>query len=108
MNEEKFKNEVEERWGGDHRNRRHGRVWTGLLLLIIGGLLLLKIANPFLFPNWFFTWPVFLIAIGLFSGLRHGFRGPFWLIMLVIGGIFLAGDLNPTMHMERFIWPVIL
>ncbi|MFL5807970.1 MAG: LiaF transmembrane domain-containing protein, partial [Flavisolibacter sp.] len=107
MNEERFKKEVEERWGGHRRNRTH-RVWTGLLLFIIGGLLLLKIVNPFLFPYWFFTWPVLMIGIGLFSGIRHGFRGPFWLIMITLGSIFLAGQLNPTMHLERFIWPIML
>jgi predicted membrane protein len=108
MNEEKFKKEVEERWGGDRRHRRHGRVWSGLLLLVIGGLLLVRGIEPLLFPGWFFTWPMLLIAIGLISGFRHGFRGPFWIIMVVVGGIFLAGEINPSMDVERFTWPLIL
>src|SRR5215213_766333 len=107
MNEERFKNNIEERWGRDGRHRGHGRVWTGLLLLIIGGLLLLRTANLVIFPSWFFTWPVLLIAMGLFSGLRHGFRGPLWLILILVGGIGLVGRMDPSLHLERFLWPIV-
>jgi predicted membrane protein len=107
MNEEQFKNRIEERWGHHERRSRHGRVWTGLFLVIVGGLLLLKTANIILFPGWFFTWPMLMIAIGLFSGIRHGFRGPLWIIFLVVGGINLAQNLDPTLQLHRFMWPVI-
>ena len=60
-----------------------------------------------IFPMWFFTWPVLLIAIGLFSGIRHGFRGPFWIIMILIGGFFLAGKIDRDLGIEKFIWPVV-
>lgn len=103
---ERFKNRIEERWG--RRKRGHGRIWTGLLLLVIGGLLLLKTANILFFPSWFFTTPVLLITIGLFIGLRHRFRGPVWFILMLIGGILLADRIDPTMDLRRFMWPVII
>jgi predicted membrane protein len=103
---ERFKKRIEERWG--HRRSKHGRLWTGLLLLIIGGLLLLKTANIVVFPSWFFTTPVLLMAIGLFIGLKHGFRGPVWFILILIGGILLADRIDPTMDLHRFMWPLIL
>jgi predicted membrane protein len=106
MNEERFKREIHERWGS-HRRRGHGGVWTGLLLLIIGGLLLLKTANLILFPSWFFTWPVLLIGIGLVSGLRHGFRGPLWIILILVGSFSLADHIDPTLNMDRFMWPFV-
>src|SRR3546814_14884824 len=31
-----------------------------------------------------------LISLGIFAGIKHGFRPGGWLIMLLIGGIFLA------------------
>ena len=65
---ERFKKRIEDRWG--HKKRGHGRLWTGLLLLVIGGLLLLKTANILIFPSWFFTTPVLLIAIGLFFWIK--------------------------------------
>lgn len=106
MNEQE-KNEWRERWEAGARRRAHGRVWTGLLLLIIGGFLLLRASGAVYFPGWFFSWPVLLIAIGMFSGLRHGFRGPFWLIMIFIGAFSLVDRLNPQMDLDRFIWPVV-
>lgn len=107
MNED-FKNEVESRWGDFERRKKHGRIWAGLFLLVAGGLLLLKTLNVFFFPAWFFTWPVFLIAIGLFSGLRHNFRGGFWLIAIFIGGLLLWDRMNPSLYLNRFIAPIII
>jgi len=108
MNEQEFKNKIEEKWGGDPKMRSRGRVLTGLLLFFIGILLLLKTANWVWFPNWFFTWPMLFVALGIFSGLKHGFRGGGWVVFLLIGGLFLANEINPTYHMDRFVWPIIL
>lgn len=108
MREDNFKNEIEKRWGGYEKRRHKGRIWTGALLFLIGGLLLLKSANLMFFPGWFFTWPMLFIAIGLISGFKHNFRGPFWIIMLMIGGITLADNLNPALNLDRFMWPVII
>jgi hypothetical protein len=106
MNEQEFKNKIDERWGKHGRSR--GRIWSGLLIFCIGILLLLKTSNLIWFPTWFFTWPMLFIAIGLFSGLKHGFRGGPWLIFLLIGGLSLADHIDPTLHIDRFIWPMVL
>ena len=108
MNEQDFKNRIEERWGGDPKTRSRGRVLTGLLLFFIGILLLLKTSNWVWFPGWFFTWPMILITIGIFMGLKHGFRGGGWMIMLIIGGVFLVNEIDHSYHMERYVWPIIL
>src|SRR5207249_3037223 len=76
-------------------------------LLIIGGLLLAR-ASGVVFPAWFFTWPMLLIAIGVFSGIRHGFRRMGWLIPIVIGGIFLADRISPDFHLRPYLWPIIV
>ena len=107
MNED-FTNEVERRWGRHERRSRRGRVWAGFFLLLVGGLLLLKILNVFFFPAWFFTWPVFLVAIGLFIGAKHGFRGGFWLLPILIGGLLLANEADPSLRLDRFIAPFII
>ncbi|MFL5788568.1 MAG: LiaF transmembrane domain-containing protein, partial [Flavisolibacter sp.] len=98
----------EERIGNFEKRTHRGRIWAGMFLLIIGGLLLLKSMNYILFPAWIFTWPVILIAIGLFSGVQHGFRGGFWLIMILIGGLFLLNDINPTLQLRRYIGPLAI
>ena len=105
---EGFKNNIENRWQQIEKRRRHGRVWAGLFLLIVGGLWLLKTMNIVFFPAWFLTWPVFLIALGLFIGAKHSFRGGGWLIPIIIGGFLLMDDINPSLNLNRFIAPVVL
>lgn len=87
--------------------RGPGRVWAGLFLLLIGGVLLLD-QMGFPLPDWLFSWHVLLIALGIFIGLRHNFRGAGWLIMIAVGGIYLIQDYYPDMHLHRFIWPGVL
>ena len=104
MNDQ-FKKEMQERWGYP-RGNRHGRLWAGLLLVAIGGLLLLKALQIVLFPWWFFTWPMLLIAFGLLSALKHGLRRGGWMVMLLIGGLFLANEIDPSLDLERFVAPI--
>jgi hypothetical protein len=93
----------------DDRNSRKGpgRVWAGLFLLLIGGILLLD-QMGFPLPDWLFNWHVLLIAVGIFIGLRHNFRGGGWLILIAVGSVYLAQDYYPDIHIHRFIWPGIL
>ena len=93
--------EVREDTGRRHRS---GRIWAGLLLLVIGGVLLLDQMN-FPLPDYLFNWHVLLIVIGLWIGLRHNFRGGAWLILMAVGGFFMIQDYYPESHVQRFIWP---
>ncbi len=59
-------------------------------------------------PDWLFSWHILLVAIGLFLGLRHNFRGGAWLILILVGGSFLIQDFYPKMELRRFIGPCVL
>ena len=86
-----------------------GRMWTGIFILLIGIVALLKVA--YVIPpewSWIYTWPVFLIALGLFIGIRHRFHGISWLILMLIGGAFLADHLYPDYNMQRYTWPIVM
>jgi len=85
--------------------RGPGRIWAGLFLLLIGGVLLLDQMG---FPDFLFRWEFLLIAFGVFIGLRHKFRGAAWLIMIAVGGVYLAQDYYHDFNIHRFIWPGIL
>jgi predicted membrane protein len=85
----------------------HGHIWTGVFLLLIGVFALMR-ASGIDFPQWLFSWQMFLIALGVFTGLKHGFRGSAWFIMIVIGGVFLLRDFYPELEVRRYIWPVAL
>ena len=87
--------------------RTNGNIWLGFLLLIIGGGLVLHQMNLAL-PYWLFTWKTLLITIGIFVGLRNGFQGASWIILILIGSIFLLQDLVPWLHWHQFGWPVAL
>ena len=86
---------------------RHDRFWTGLILILIGGALLLQKMGVAL-PYWLFTWPMILILIGLLSGFKHGFRNFSWLILICIGGFFLAEDIIPYFDAKHYFWPIMI
>ncbi|GAC1429164.1 MAG: hypothetical protein NVSMB7_05870 [Chitinophagaceae bacterium] len=49
-----------------------------------------------------------LIAVGIYTGLKHNFRGAGWLIPVIIGGIFLVDRFNIGLDLHRFIFPIIV
>ncbi|PWU01718.1 MAG: hypothetical protein C5B52_06765 [Bacteroidetes bacterium] len=90
----------------DIKNGRGGQVLLGIFLLTIGGLAIARQMVPD-FPSWVFSWQMLLIAIGVFVGFRHGFRGLGWLVPIVIGSIFLIDEFVPDLHWKPFSWPVV-
>src|ERR1700730_15096871 len=92
----------------DKRIRRRGsRIWIPIGLVFVGGALFLRQLGLGL-PDWLFNWPVLLIAIGIFSGLSHAFRGPGWLILILVGTFFLMDQMIPGIDIHRFIWPAVI
>src|ERR1044071_2392057 len=96
---EKRHEERKERWEAKRakwearRSEFHhgnGHIWTGALLLLIGGVALAKSLGVIM-PGWLFTWQMLLIVIGLFIGLKKGFRGG-WFVPVIIGGAFLLNE----------------
>jgi predicted membrane protein len=90
-----------------HQSSRAGNVWTGIFLLVIGGVALLK-AMLFPLPPWLFTWQMLLVGIGFFLGIRHNFRGAAWFILMVVGGVFLVSEFYPEVMIKQFLWPAAL
>jgi len=86
---------------------KHSRVWTGIFILLIGLVALLKASIPF-FPDWVFSWQMLLVALGMFIGVRHNFRGVAWFVLMLIGGIFLLNDIYPEFSLRRYMWPFAL
>jgi len=98
--------ETENKIKEEHRG---GRAFGGLIVVGVGVILLLKQMGTFLFPQWLFTWQMLLIVLGLFIGVRHGFRSwGGWLIMMLVGGIFLVKDYFPQYELSDYIWPIAI
>jgi predicted membrane protein len=100
----RFRDDIRNRYG---RSSGRSRVWIGLLLLIIGAVALLKVAL-FPIPEWVYDWPMILIALGLFLGIGHGFRGGVWFVLMLVGGAFLVRNNFPDLIMYKYIWPAAL
>lgn len=100
---------MQERWNNkDYQDmHRKGSIWTGVFIVLVGIAALLKASIPSI-PNWVFSWPSFLIALGFFIGIRHNFRGVAWFILMTVGGVFLFERINPDVSMHRYIWPLAL
>lgn len=75
------------------KNRNHSNsAWSGLILLIIGVVFFLRSFGIYI-PGWVISWPMLLVAIGLFIGFKRNFRGGGWLVMVLIGGYFTLGNI---------------
>lgn len=84
-----------------------GRFSGGVVLLLIGGALLARqLGTPL--PDWLFSWPMLLIVIGLFTGVKVRFRNPGWIIPTAIGVVFLADQFVQGVNLKPFIFPIIL
>ena len=91
----------------EYRSDRSSHIWTGVFILLIGVAALLK-ASLTDFPDWLFSWQTLLIALGVFIGLRHRFKGVAWFILIVIGTVFLANEIYPELTFRRYMWPLAL
>lgn len=85
----------------------NNHIWIGGILLIIGSVALLKMFG-IEFPDFLFSWQMLLIAIGLFVGIRKDFQGATWLILILIGSLFLINEFFVFDKLRRFLLPIIL
>ncbi len=84
----------------------NGRTMAGVIILIIGGVLLINQLNLFFIPSWLFSWPMWIIAYGLYMGGKYNFRKPIWIWMIVLGSAFLLTEnFNDA---DRFVWPAAI
>lgn len=89
-------------------NQKSGKALVGLILLGLGFVLLLKSLDLYFIPGWIFSWPVFLIIIGVFIGSRQGYDRPSAYMPLAIGVLFLSNKILPDLELSRFFWPFII
>lgn len=93
---------------GNRSSNNSGRVFGGIVLLIIGLAFFAREAGIY-FPHWLFSWPMILVAIGLFIGARRSFRSGGWMVLLLVGGVFLIDDIFDDLHLHvyQYLWPTL-
>jgi hypothetical protein len=104
-NKDITKTEKSERRQRDHN--RSGRVFGGLIIVAVGVIFLARETGVH-FPHWLFSWEMFLIALGVYVGARHSFRGFGWLIPIFIGSLLLVDDFYPYADLRDYMWPLII
>ena len=90
-----------------HRRRKRGTF--GFILVLVGAWWLLRRMDLVILPDWFFTWPMILIAIGAFNLIVHRFKNIGGYILIGIGSVFLLKrhiDFPP--EFELYFWPVMV
>lgn len=92
----------------NNKDPRRNKVMAGTVLLIVGLIILIHQLNFFFFPWWLFRWPMLLIVIGIYSGVKHNFRNAGWLILLFLGLFFLLDQIFPYANISGTFWPLIL
>jgi predicted membrane protein len=90
----------------NEKRRQEGRIFGGLILIVIGAALLLRNAG-FPLPYWLFSWPIILILIGIYSGVKHKFRNNTWIILIAIGSFFLF-DRVMDLSLQPYFWPIAI
>jgi predicted membrane protein len=96
---------MEKKFNGERREE--GRIIAGLILVGVGAALLLR-NTGFPLPYWLFTWPVILILVGIYSGVKHNFRNSSWMVMIAVGGFFLIDRIIPGLSLAPYFWPVLI
>ncbi|HRH34904.1 MAG TPA: hypothetical protein PKY12_07580 [Catalimonadaceae bacterium] len=96
--------QVKASWVKEHKR---GKIAGGLFLILIGGLLLGREFGMEI-PYWFISWKTFLIGMGIYLGIKNGYRSNFWIVPLLVGTSFLLVDFYPGMINRNLIWPVAL
>jgi predicted membrane protein len=87
--------------------KRKGRVLGGLVVVTVGTVLLAHKAGAEL-PEWLFTWPMIVVAAGIYQGARHNFSNFRWLIPVAIGLLFLTERFVEGFSIGNFMWPLII
>ncbi len=104
---EEFRRRMEERRMRWHQHSGKAHIWTGVFIMLIGVAALLRATVTGL-PEWLFSWQFLLIALGIFLGLRHRFKGAAWFFLILLGTAFLLRSYYPELEGRRYIWPLML
>lgn len=95
--------EIEKSYAMKHRSR----IISGVLLIVVGVLFFARKLGVE-FPDWLFTWQMFLVLLGFYIAAKHNFKSPGGYILMLIGAAFMVERFYPEFEIHEFFWPVFL
>jgi len=90
--------------------KRNSRALLGLILVVVGIVMIAGNLHwiPFEIRNWLFRWQTIVLTIGVILLVSKENKGP-GLVMVIIGGFFLAVDLvDNAYYLHRLFWPSMI
>jgi membrane-bound ClpP family serine protease len=81
----------------------HTKTIAGIILMALGVLLFFK-GISFLF---LISWPMFMIALGLYLGVKNHFRKNNAIVLIAVGVAFLLPNIIPSLSFAM-LWPLPL
>jgi predicted membrane protein len=91
----------------NHRSQKN-KEWVGYLIILFG-LLFLGRSFDFPLPEWLFSWPMFMVALGLSLGVSNRFKDWSWAVITGIGAIFLIDKIaGYDVRLTSMIFPLLL
>jgi len=84
-----------------------GRIWAGIIVIIVGAVWIAREAGADI-PRWVVSWPMGLIALGLFIAVRSNFRNWVFIIPLGFGVVELTERIFWDINIKPFFWPVLI
>lgn len=97
----------QKKWMGYSHNPI-AKVFLGIVFIAAGALLFADKLGYDIPYRWLFSWPMLLIVIGIYTGIKHSFRHFSWLILVGIGSIFLADRLIADFTITPYLWPIAI
>lgn len=89
-------------------HKRH-RMFFGMGVAVVGVLFLLRSMDILPRFDFVYSWPIVLIIIGLFIGIKKRFQNNAWWILILIGAANLTPQFmimgKPSSH---FVWPALI
>ncbi len=90
------------------RKRGNSTLYTGLFIIALGVIWLLRKAGVYL-PGWIVSWQTILIFIGVGIGVGNNFKNAASWILIGIGTIFLINDIFIIpFEIRQYFWPVLV
>jgi len=82
---------------------------AGIIVVMVGLAILARRAD-FPVPYWLFSWPMILVVVGLYIGARHNFRLGGWMIVTLVGAVFIMDNAMDFFNfdMAQYFWPVVI